>query len=485
MMPDTLFDKSRQGRRAFIPPTPAVGPSLASLLGAEHLRSEPPALPRLGQLDLVRHYTALSRRNMGVDTAFYPLGSCTMKYNPRVNENVAALDGFAKTHPLQPAESVQGLLAVLWELAEFLKEATGFHAVNLQPAAGAHGEQTCLMAARAYFKSRGDNRGVMAAPDTSHGTNPASAARAGFSVKTLPSDARGRLDLEALRRLADSNLAVLMITNPNTLGLFEDQVAEAAAIVHAAGGLVFMDGANFNAIVGKARPADFGVDLMHINLHKTFSTPHGGGGPGAGPVGAVERLAPFLPGPAIVRSGGEQFLIQNAGPQSLGRVRAFFGNVSILVRAWAYIRALGADGLAQASESAVINANYLLARLKDRFAAPYGGRCMHEFVLSAAREAKAGATALDIAKALLDRGFHPPTIYFPLIVKEALMIEPTETESPETLDAFARAMREIKDAIEADPNALKQAPETTDRSRFDEYQAALKPVLRWTPCKSD
>ncbi|MCX7013072.1 MAG: aminomethyl-transferring glycine dehydrogenase subunit GcvPB, partial [Candidatus Sumerlaeota bacterium] len=417
---------------------------------------------------------------LGVDNTFYPLGSCTMKYNPRANEDVAALEGLASTHPYQPPDTAQGTLEILWELAEALKAATGLGAVSLQPAAGAHGELACLMTARAYFRSRGEHRPVIAAPDTSHGTNPASAARAGFQVKTIPSDERGRLDVAKLDEVLGPDFGALMITNPNTLGLFEDRIAEAARRVHAAGGLVFMDGANFNAIVGKARPADFGVDLMHINLHKTFSTPHGGGGPGAGPIAAAASLERFLPGPLVAREA-DRFVLRAAGEESAGRVRAFFGNVAVLVRAWAYVRALGPEGLRAASESAVLNANYLLARLAGRYAAPYGRRCMHEFVLSAAKEAKAGATALDIAKRLIDYGFHPPTVYFPLIVKEALMIEPTESESPETLDAFARVMLEIRRQIDENPGILRAAPQTTSRSRFDEYQAALKPVLRWRP----
>ena len=482
-MAPTIFEKSRPGRRAVVLPAPArSGAPLAELLGAKALRQTPPALPELSQLDLVRHYTELSRRNLGVDNAFYPLGSCTMKYNPRANEDVAALEGLASTHPYQPPQTAQGLLEILWELAEALRATTGLDAVCLQPAAGAHGELACLMTARAFFRARGEERRIVAAPDTSHGTNPASAARAGFQVRTIPSDKRGRLDLGALAEALGPEFGVLMITNPNTLGLFEDQIAEAARRVHGAGGLVFMDGANLNAIVGKARPVDFGVDLMHINLHKTFSTPHGGGGPGAGPIAAAGRLAPFLPGPSIVRQAG-RFALQPAGRESVGRVRAFFGNVAVLVRAWAYIRALGPEGLREASESAVLNANYLLARLAPTYDIPYGPRCMHEFVLSAAKEAKAGASAMDIAKKLLDCGFHPPTTYFPLIVKEALMIEPTESESPETLDAFAQAMLEIHRQIEQRPESLRSAPETTDRSRFDEYQAALKPVLRWRPDK--
>jgi len=476
-MPETIFSKSQKGRRAFIPPQPADRPAMEELLGAENLREAPPGLPETSQLQVVRHYTELSRRNMGIDNTFYPLGSCTMKYNPRINEDVAALPGFAQTHPSQPPETMQDLLETLWELSESLKEASGLDAISLQPSAGAHGEQACLMAAHAYFRARGESRTIMAAPDTSHGTNPASAVRAGFKVKTLKSDERGRLDLKELKKLLGDDFGVLMVTNPNTLGLFEEGIAEAARVVHDCGGLVFMDGANFNAIVGKARPGDFGVDLMHINLHKTFSTPHGGGGPGAGPVGASKALADFMPGPAVVRNG-DTFVLENP-PQSIGRVREFFGSVPVLVRAWAYIRALGPDGLREASEAAVLNANYLLSKLADDFNAPYGRRCMHEFILSAARNGKNSGTALDIAKRLIDYGFHPPTVYFPLIVKEAIMIEPTESESPETLDAFAEAMKEIKRQIENDPESLKTAPETTPRSRFDEYQAALKPVLRW------
>lgn len=480
-MPHTIFAKSRPGRRAILLPGPAEPEAgIDGMLPPSAMRTSPPALPEVTQLDLVRHYTGLSRRNMGIDNTFYPLGSCTMKYNPRINEDVAAMGGFAGVHPLQPAETMQGLLQVLWELSEFLKAATGLAAVSLQPAAGAHGEQSCLMAARAYFKARGEDRTIMATPDSSHGTNPASAARAGFKVVTIASNSSGRLDLEKLREVVGPQFGVLMVTNPNTLGLFEEQIAEAARIVHEAGGLVFMDGANFNAIVGKARPGDFGVDLMHMNLHKTFSTPHGGGGPGAGPVGASPALAPYLPGARIVREGDE-FKVEGAPEDSAGRVRAHFGNVPVLVRAWAYIRTLGPDGLRQVAEGAVLNANYLLQRIKSEFDTPYGQRCMHEFVLSAVKQAKAGASALDIAKTIIDYGYHPPTVYFPLIVKEAMMIEPTETESRETLDAFAEAMLEINRRIQSDAQSLHESPVATTHSRFDEYKAALKPVLAWCP----
>jgi len=449
-----------------------------SLLEGAALRQKAPALPEVTQLDLVRHYTRLSRRNIGVDNTFYPLGSCTMKYNPRINEDVAALSGFAQTHPLQPASTMQGMLAVLYELSEYLKAASGLEAISLQPSAGAHGEQSCLMAAHAYFRARGEhNRLIMATPDSSHGTNPASAVRAGFKVVTIPSQ-NGMIDLEKLRQTVGPDFAVLMITNPNTLGLFEGNIAEAARIVHEAGGLLFMDGANFNAIVGKARPGDFGVDLMHINLHKTFSTPHGGGGPGAGPVGASKAVAAYLPGPRIIKDG-DQYRVEPAPGDSAGRVRAFFGNVPVLVRAWAYIRAIGPDGLRQVAEGAVLNANYLLSKIIGPYEAPYGERCMHEFVLSATKQAKMGASALDIAKTIIDYGYHPPTVYFPLIVKEAIMIEPTESESRETLDAFAQVMLEINERIAADAASLHDSPTTTSHSRFNEYQAALKPVLRW------
>lgn len=480
-MPETIFTKSRSGRRAVMPPVPVQShSSLEDFLPPSLLRTSAAALPEVTQLDLVRHYTGLSRRCIGVDNAFYPLGSCTMKYNPRINEDVAAKAGFSGTHPLQPTESIQGLLKILWELTEFLKSATGLSAVSLQPAAGAHGEQACLMAARAYFRSRGEDRKIMASPDSSHGTNPASAARAGFKVITLASTSRGRLDLDKLREVVGPDFGVLMVTNPNTLGLFEDQIVEAARIVHQAGGLVFMDGANFNAIIGKTRPGDFGIDLMHMNLHKTFSTPHGGGGPGAGPVGACGALASFLPGPRIAREG-DRFSVKTPSADSAGRVRAYFGNVPVLIRAWAYIRTLGPDGLRQIAEGAVLNANYLMSRLSGVYEVPLNGRCMHEFVISAAREAKAGASALDIAKTLIDYGYHPPTVYFPLIVKESIMIEPTESESRETLDAFAEAMLEIHRKIDEAPHSLHDAPTTTSHSRFDEYQAALKPVLRWCP----
>jgi len=479
----TLFEKSVPGRRSIgFPATPADMSSPEDLFPPEALRAVPPDVPCLSQPDLVRHYTALSHRNSSIDSVFYPLGSCTMKHNPKVHESIAALDGFRDVHPLQPEDDLQGTLSVLWELGEMLKTLTAMPGVTLQPAAGAHGEWTGLMMMRACHAERGqlDQRTTILCTDTAHGTNPASAVRAGFQVKQIPSDARGRCDLDPLRAALGPDTAGIMITNPSTLGLFEDQIAEICDAVHEAGGLVYMDGANFNAIVGHARPGDFGVDAMHINLHKTFSTPHGGGGPGAGPVVCSERLLPYLPVPLIVRREDGSFHRDSDRPKSIGRVRSFFGNVSVAVRAWAFLRTLGLEGSRAMSATAVLNANYLLSRLKDTFDVPYGGgRCMHEFVIDATKQKKAGARAMDLAKGLLDRGVHPPTTYFPLVVPEALMIEPTETESRETLDFFADALLDLARQAETDPSVFHEYPRTTPISRPDEAAAARRPVLVW------
>jgi len=474
-----VFERSRPGRVAYsLPPcdVPEDAP-LSSLIPSGALRAEPPALPELYEVDVVRHYTALSRRNFGVDNGFYPLGSCTMKYNPKLNEDVARLPGFARLHPYQPEESVQGALELLYELQRDLAEITGMDRVTLQPAAGAHGEFTGLMIIRAYHESRGDKRTKVIVPDSSHGTNPASATAAGFETVTIPSDARGLVDLDALRAAVGPDTAALMLTNPNTLGLFEERIEDVASIVHGAGGLLYYDGANSNAILGLARPGDMGFDVVHLNLHKTMSTPHGGGGPGAGPVGVKHGLAPFLPGPTVIETADGHYALCEGEDASIGRVKAFYGNFGILTRAYAYIRTLGPDGLRRASELAVLNANYLLRRLAPAFDVPYDRICKHEFVLSGKPLKPYGVRTLDVAKRLLDYGFHPPTIYFPLNVEECLMIEPTETESKETLDAFAAALLAIVEEAKATPELVRTAPHTMPVRRLDEATAARRPVL--------
>lgn len=447
-----------------------------------HSRSTPPNLPHISEVEIARHYEALAEANFGVDSGFYPLGSCTMKYNPRLNEWAARLPGFANVHPYQPIESVQGVLELLWDLSESLAEIVGLDAVTLQPAAGAHGELTGVLAIRAYHTDRGDPRHRVLIPDTAHGTNPATVAMCGYDVVQVPSSERGGVDVEALKAALGADVAAIMLTNPNTLGLFDENILEITEAVHSVGALAYGDGANLNATLGKARPGDLGFDVMHINVHKTFSTPHGGGGPGAGPVAVREALAPYLPGPLVTRLDDGSFGL--AMPErSIGRVRSFLGNVGVLVRAYAYIRALGPQGLQEVSEQAVLSANYLKERLRgSAWDVPYDRTCMHEFVLSGKRlRSERGVRTLDVAKRLLDYGIHPPTVYFPLIVEEALMIEPTETESLEVLDSFVEAMRAIADEAASDPELLHQAPLTTPVRRLDEARAAKQVDVRWRP----
>jgi glycine dehydrogenase subunit 2 len=477
----TIFELSVAGRKGHS--LPAIAPdaeaAIADMIPERFRRRQPAALPEVGELDVVRHYTRLSRRTMCVDTNFYPLGSCTMKYNPKVNESVAAMEGFTGAHPEEPESSLQGILKVYYDVAQALSRLTGLPGCSLQPAAGAHGEFTALLVAKAWFDDRGEHeRREVIIPDTAHGTNPASALRCGLRAVEIKSDARGRIDLGQLRAKLGPATVCVMITNPNTLGLFEDQMHEAAAMIHEAGALVYLDGANFNAIVGRVRPADFGADLMHINVHKTFSIPHGGGGPGAGPICVRDFLAPYLPSPWVVYENGRYSLVSDC-PKSIGKVRSFFGNVNNVVRTGAYLRQLGAEGLREVSGHAVLNANYLLSLLAGGYDVPYGPRCMHEFVINATRQKNQGVKAMDIAKKILDYGFHPPTTYFPLIVPEALMIEPTETESKETLEAFAAAMLEIARLAETDAFRVTAAPETTPVTRMDELAAARQPVLAW------
>lgn len=454
-------------------------PDLEAVFG-DAARREAPTLPHVTEVEIARHYERLAGRNFGVDSGFYPLGSCTMKYNPRIGERACRLDGFAGIHPYQPAESVQGALRLMHELQEALAELSGLPAVTLQPAAGAHGELAGLMVIRAYHEARGDARRRVLVPDSAHGTNPATVAMCGYEVTQVPSDERGGVDVEALKAALGPDVAAIMLTNPNTLGLFDENILEVTRLVHEAGALAYYDGANMNAIMGKVRPGDMGFDAVHINLHKTFGTPHGGGGPGAGPVCVSEALAEFLPDPVVVKDGDRYAFARPA--RSIGRMRSFAGNFGVLVRAYAYIRGVGGDGLAEVSEQAVVSANYVMARLKDVFDVPYERSCMHEFVASAARFRKEhGVRTLDIAKRLLDYGVHPPTVYFPLIVDEALMIEPTETESLETLDAFVDAMRAIADEAKQDPERLRGAPYTTPVRRLDEARAVKEPDLAWRP----
>lgn len=474
-----LCELSAKGRIGFRFPDSDVP---ASPLPDELLREELP-LPEMYEPDVIRHFTRLSQLNHAIDIGFYPLGSCTMKYNPKINEEVARLPGFTAIHPLQPIETVQGSLALMYDLQEWLKEIGGFAGVTLQPAAGAQGELTGVLMIRAYHESRNDSkRTKILIPDSAHGTNPASSAMSGMQVVELKSDNRGNVDLDALRAECDDTLAGLMLTNPNTLGLFDENVEKVIQMVHEAGGLVYGDGANMNALLGIVRPGDLGFDVLHYNLHKTFSTPHGGGGPGSGPVGVSERLVDFLPGPlvGILEEADEEnpplygFVYP---PQSIGRVKAFHGHFSMMVRAYAYMRIHGKEGLRKISDYAVLNANYLRARLKDHYFIPYNRICMHEFVAEGRWADAPEVHALDIAKRLMDYGFHPPTNYFPLIVHEALMIEPTETESKQTLDAFADAMIKIAQEAHTEPETLKNAPHNTPVGRVDELRAAKELVL--------
>ncbi|HZI34823.1 MAG TPA: aminomethyl-transferring glycine dehydrogenase subunit GcvPB [Gaiellales bacterium] len=472
-----IYERSQAGRRASSVPDPGLEPGSAI---PEHLqRSLPPRLPELAEPELVRHFTELSTRNFGIDTGFYPLGSCTMKYNPRVNERLVGLPGFRDLHPYQDDEDAQGALELMWRLQEILAEVVGLQAVTLQPAAGSQGELTGLTLISAYFKDRGEHeqRREIVIPDTAHGTNPASVTMAGYTVRKVNVDERGNIDVDDLREKVGPQTAGLMLTNPSTLGLFEERIEEVAAIFHDAGALLYYDGANLNAVCGISRPGDMGFDVLHFNLHKTFSQPHGGGGPGAGSVAVRDILEPYLPTPVVVRDG-DGFRLDHDRPKSIGRVRGFGGPFGVFVRAYAFIRSWG-PGLRDMSEIAVLNANYMLALLKDEYELPYDRHCMHEFVLSArGLKREYGATALDVAKRLMDYGFHPPTVYFPLVVPEALMIEPTETEAKETLDAFCQAMLAIVGEAASDPDLLKSAPHTRPVARLDEAGAAKRMVVR-------
>jgi glycine dehydrogenase subunit 2 len=482
---EVIFELSKSGRRCHKLPACDVPSSkpLSELIPQDQLADQPPPLPEVGEIDLIRHYTNLSARNMSIDTNFYPLGSCTMKYNPKRHERLAALPGFAALHPLQDEETIQGMLEILYEMQQFLAEISGLPAVSLQPAAGAQGELTALYVAAAYFRDKGQtHRKKVLVPDSAHGTNPASAALAGFDTVTVKSGPDGLVDLNDLKSKLGDDTAVFMITNPNTLGLFETQIKTITELLHSKGALVYLDGANMNAILGITRPGDFGADMQHYNVHKTFTGPHGGGGPGAGPIAVRDFLAAYLPAPVVVKEG-TRFKLDFDMPKSIGRVRSFFGNVGILFRGYCYIRTLGPDGLRRVSEQAVLNANYLRARVAAIFDIPHAGPCMHEFVASARavmRERK--ITAKDVCKRLLDFGFHAPTVYFPLVVPEALMMEPTETESKQTLDAFADTLQKIK---QEDPEVVRTAPHTHIVSRPDEVKAAKEQKLRWVSQKTD
>jgi glycine dehydrogenase subunit 2 len=470
-----IYEKSRAGRRGGRIPDPGVE---AAEVPAELARSQPPRLPELAEPELVRHYTELSTRTFGIDTGFYPLGSCTMKYNPRINERAVGLPGFADLHPHQEDEGAQGALELMWRLQEMLAEVVGLHAVTLQPAAGSQGELTGLTLMRAYFADRGEDRTDVIIPDTAHGTNPASVAMAGYTLVRVQTDMRGNVDVDDLRGKVGEHTAGLMLTNPSTLGLFEEGISEIADIFHSAGALLYYDGANLNAVCGISRPGDMGFDIVHYNLHKTFSQPHGGGGPGGGPVAVRRDLEPFLPVPIVVREG-DAFRFDYDRPKTIGKVRGFGGPFGVFVRAYAFMRMWG-PGLRDMSEVAVLNANYVLARLRGTYDLPVDRHCMHEFVVSARNlKREHGITALDVAKRLMDHGFHPPTIYFPLIVAEALMIEPTETETRETLDAFCEAMLAIAQEAADDPRTLKDAPHTRPVSRLDEAAAAKRLLVRY------
>jgi len=469
-----IFERSQRGRRAAHPPKPE-GPDLATLLGEEHLRDTPPRLPEVSELDLVRHYTGLAHRQFSIDGNFYPLGSCTMKYNPKVHEEAAKL--FADVHPYADPDTVQGALELLYNLQRDLAQITGMDAVSLQPAAGAHGELTGILIIRAYHEANGEGeqRRVVIVPDSAHGTNPATATMVGYDVVEVPTGEDGEVDLEAFKAALGPHVAAVMLTNPNTLGLFETNILEIARLAHEVGAQLYYDGANANAIVGRARPGDMGFDVVHLNLHKTFTTPHGGGGPGTGPVGVKAHLHEFLPAPIIKREG-DRFDFDYDLPHTVGRMRSFHGNFGNLVRAYTYIRALGREGLAQVSEMAVLNANYLRVRMQEiGFKTAFDRVNMHEFVA----QPPGGMRTLDVAKALLDYGMHPMTVYFPLVVKEAMMVEPTETESLETMDAFVAALADVLKRAEADPDFLKGAPYRTPVRRLDEVKAARNPVLRY------
>ncbi|MBN2260547.1 MAG: aminomethyl-transferring glycine dehydrogenase subunit GcvPB [Clostridiales bacterium] len=476
-----IFEISKPGRKAInLTDLDVEEVAIESMIPSEFLRKEELGLPEVSEVDVVRHYTNLSNKNYGLDTGFYPLGSCTMKYNPKINEDVAAMTGLSALHPYQPEETVQGSLEIMYNLQTALAEIGGMDETTVQPAAGAHGELTGIMIIKAYHQKNGDfHRTKIITPDSSHGTNPATVATAGFELVEIKSKADGSVDLEALKEAIDDNLAGLMLTNPSTLGLFETQISEIASLIHDNGGLLYYDGANMNAIMGKTRPGDMGFDVMHYNLHKTFSTPHGGGGPGSGPVAVKAHLAEFLPTPMVVKKD-DKYAFDYDRPNSIGKVKGYYGNYGILVRAYTYIMTMGRDGLKNASETAVLNANYMMNILKEYYKLPMDQVCKHEFVLDGLiQDALSEVSTLDVAKRLLDYGYHPPTIYFPLIVHQSIMIEPTETESKETLDEFIEAMIKVAKEAKEDPSLLKNAPYNTPVRRVNEVLAAKQLILKY------
>jgi len=478
-MVDLLFELSHEHKKGYTLPAAAVPQrEIADIIPEKYRRQQPARLPQLSENEVMRHFIALSTMNHHVDKGFYPLGSCTMKYNPKINEDIARDSCLVDLHPMQPVEQAQGALALMHELSEYLCEIAGMKAVTLQPAAGAHGELTGLMLIRAYHENQGKARLNVLIPDSAHGTNPASVTISGYQAVKINSNDQGLVNLDDLKRHLDEDTAALMLTNPNTLGLFERQLKEIKQLLDQVGALLYMDGANLNALLGIVRPGEVGVDVLHFNLHKTFSTPHGGGGPGAGPVGVSQRLVDFLPIPRITKQG-DQYRLEDNYPKSIGRVHSFYGNFGVMIRAYAYIRMLGSRGLKRVSENAIINANYLMKLVEDHFQLPYAGPAMHEFVLSGSRQKDQGVSTADMAKRLLDFGFHAPTIYFPLIVREAMMIEPTETESKQTLDQFAECLIQIANEVEDNPELVRSAPHTTPVSRLDEARAVKQPDIRY------
>ena len=476
-----VFEQGSPGRTAYsLPPSDVPERKAEALIPKRLLRDGIPGLPELSEVDVMRHFTRISQWNYCVDLGFYPLGSCTMKYNPRINEDMARVPGFAKAHPYQPEELSQGALQLMWELEQYLADVSGLDRVTLQPSAGAHGELTGLMMIRAYHASRGNPRSKVLIPNSAHGTNPATSALCGYRVVPVKEGPRGVVEPKAVAEVMDEEVAAIMVTNPNTLGLFEEHIVEVAKIVHAKGGQVYCDGANLNSVMGVSRPGDWGVDVIQINLHKTFSQPHGGGGPGAGPVALKKHLAPFMPVPTVEKQGN-RFLLDYKRPKSIGKVRAFYASFGVMVRSYTYIRSMGPAGLRRAAEVAVLNANYILSQLRGVYHLPYDRHCMHECVFTDALQARHDIHTLDIAKRLIDYGFHPPTIYFPLIVKGALMIEPTETESKETIDQFVAAMKRIAQEAQENPEILRLAPHNPRVTRMNETKAAREPKLRWRP----
>lgn len=476
-----IFELSRPGRRAFsLPKLDVPDVPSESLLPEDAMRKKGPGLPEVSEVDVVRHFVSLSAMNHHVDKSFYPLGSCTMKYNPKVNEEAARLPGFSRLHPMTPLDLTQGALKLMYELGEYLKEIAGFQAISLQPAAGAQGELTGLLIARAHHRRNGNPRKKVITPDSAHGTNPASIHLAGYEVVSTPSDSEGLVDIDKLGEVLSEDIAAFMLTNPNTLGKFEKNILKITEMVHDVGGIMYMDGANLNALLHIVKPGEMGFDILHFNLHKTFSTPHGGGGPGSGPVGVAEHLKDYLPVPVVIRKESGEYSFDYGVPHTIGKVHSYYGNFMVMVKAYTYIRMLGADGLRQVAYDSILNANYVMKKLESLYHNPYPGHCMHECVLSGVNQKNSGVKTLDIAKRLLDYGLHAPTVYFPLIVQEALMIEPTETESIESLDEFIGAMKAIDEESRKDPSIVKGAPHTTPVRRLDEVQAARKPHLVWS-----